>query len=76
MSCKYKAVISYDGTNYRGYQMQAGKHAAPTVQGELEQCLLKILQTDRDCLKLQGAGRTDAGVHARGQVCGVQRLRD
>jgi hypothetical protein len=68
----YKAVISYDGTNYRGYQLQAGKHAAPTIQRELERCLLQILQTDRERLNLQGAGRTDAGVHARGQVlrCG------
>ena len=67
----YKAVISYDGTNYRGYQMQAGKHAAPTIQSELERCLLQILQTDRERLNLQGAGRTDAGVHARGQVLAV-----
>ena len=68
MSCNYMMTLAYDGTNYKGYQMQAGKHAAPTVQNELELCLTKILQIDREALRLQGAGRTDAGVHARGQV--------
>ena len=72
MSCNYMMTLAYDGTDYKGYQMQAGKHAAPTVQHELESCLMRILQIDREALRLQGAGRTDAGVHARGQVSSIR----
>jgi tRNA pseudouridine38-40 synthase len=52
----------YDGTNYCGWQTQP---ANPTVQGLLETVLrLKL----KESLRLVGAGRTDAGVHARGQA--------
>lgn len=61
----YKATVAYDGTNYNGYQLQPG---VPTIQGEIEQCLGTILQMDRESLGLTGSGRTDAGVHAKGQV--------
>ncbi len=61
----YKATVTYDGTHYYGFQVQ---DIARTIQGELERCLIKVLQTDRDQLKLTGSGRTDAGVHATGQV--------
>lgn len=61
----YKAVVTYDGTNYNGFQLQ---NTAKTIQGELEKALTKVLQSDREQLKLTGSGRTDAGVHARGQV--------
>ncbi len=54
--------ISYDGSNYNGYQIQAN---APTVQGELERALSVIYKQP---LRIYGAGRTDAGVHARGQA--------
>lgn len=70
--CNYRATISYDGTNYKGFQLQPG---APTIQGQLELCLGKILQTNREELGLIGSGRTDAGVHAKGQVlCQLQRV--
>jgi tRNA pseudouridine38-40 synthase len=57
-----KLVIEYDGTSYYGWQVQAG-HA--TVQGELGKAVEKV--TGR-ATTILGAGRTDAGVHALGQV--------
>jgi tRNA pseudouridine38-40 synthase len=59
-----KLVIAYDGTRYAGYQKQAGQ-TAPTIQATLETAILKI---SGEMVRLTGAGRTDAGVHARGQV--------
>jgi len=58
----YRAVVEYDGTGYSGFQIQSGK---PTIQGELERALRQITQED---VRVIGAGRTDAGAHARGQV--------
>jgi tRNA pseudouridine38-40 synthase len=55
-------VVSYDGTAYGGFQIQKN---APTIQGELERALAVIY---KEPLRITGAGRTDAGVHARGQV--------
>ena len=60
---RIKAVIAYDGTDYHGFQRQAPDRE-PSVQGTLEGALSKIGQSGL----VQGAGRTDAGVHARGQV--------
>lgn len=60
---RIKCKISYDGTNFSGYQIQPNKR---TVQGELERALQK-LHKGVD-IKVYGSGRTDAGVHARGQV--------
>ncbi len=57
-----KLVIEYDGTNYCGWQIQPGMD---TIQGVLESCLTKIVKTETHII---GAGRTDAGVHALGQV--------
>jgi tRNA pseudouridine38-40 synthase len=57
-----KLVIEYDGTNYRGWQLQPG---LKTIQGILESGLSTITKGD---VTLYGAGRTDAGVHALGQV--------
>ena len=55
--------ISYDGTRYSGWQRQAGNDN--TVQGKIEQTLTRILG---EPIEISGSGRTDAGVHARGQV--------
>jgi tRNA pseudouridine38-40 synthase len=58
-----KAVIEYDGTDFCGFQKQL---SVRTVQGELERAGCRLFQ-ERN-FKLVGAGRTDAGVHATGQV--------
>ena len=55
--------ICYDGTRYKGWQRLPGSDA--TIQGKIEQCLSKILNQP---IEISGSGRTDAGVHARGQV--------
>jgi len=58
----YQLIIAYDGTDYYGFQRQKG---AETVQSELESALRKIGWQGK---AIQAAGRTDAGVHATGQV--------
>lgn len=55
-------IIQYDGTNYHGFQRQINAH---TVQQEIEQCLYKLTA---EKITITSAGRTDAGVHALGQV--------
>ena len=55
--------ICYDGTRYKGWQRQTGTDN--TIQGKIEQCLSKILGEE---IEISGSGRTDAGVHAQGQV--------
>lgn len=55
--------ICYDGTRYRGWQRLPGKD--DTIQGKLETALSRILEED---IEINGSGRTDAGVHAQGQV--------
>ncbi|MBR1777371.1 MAG: tRNA pseudouridine(38-40) synthase TruA [Alphaproteobacteria bacterium] len=59
---RYKITIEYDGTNYAGWQQQKD---APSIQEELQQAAFKFLAED---VLITGAGRTDAGVHALGQV--------
>lgn len=55
--------VCYDGTRYRGWQRLPGKD--DTIQGKLETALSRILG---EPIEISGSGRTDAGVHARGQV--------
>ena len=55
-------ILEYDGTHYHGFQLQA---SLPTIQGEIEKALWKLTG---ERTRVMAAGRTDAGVHARGQV--------
>lgn len=59
---KYKAIISYDGTNYHGWQIQPDK---PTISQLLQDRFYAVFNQK---IKIVGASRTDAGVHALGQV--------
>lgn len=60
---RYRATVAYDGTDYKGFQRQA--NTPDTVQEVLERALSRIGASSPHVL---GAGRTDAGVHASGQV--------
>ncbi|AXQ79318.1 tRNA pseudouridine(38-40) synthase TruA [Streptococcus chenjunshii] len=60
---RYKAIISYDGTDFSGFQRQPRQR---TVQEEIEKTLLRL--NSGQSVTVHGAGRTDAGVHAYGQV--------
>ena len=64
-----KIVLEYDGTEFHGFQRQRGLR---TVQGVLENRFSKLLDEE---MKITGAGRTDAGVHALGQVANFRTER-
>jgi tRNA pseudouridine38-40 synthase len=59
---RLRLLIEYEGTNYSGWQIQRGNC---TIQGEIEAALNIILHKP---VRITGAGRTDSGVHARGQI--------
>ena len=65
----YRVTLAYDGTGYLGWQMQAGGR---TIQGELEAALARL---NGGPVVAHGAGRTDAGVHALGQVVSFRLAR-
>jgi len=64
---RWRFDLAYDGTNFSGWAAQTGRR---TVQGELETWIARILRLDEPP-RMVCAGRTDAGVHARGQVAHV-----
>lgn len=59
----YKMIVAYDGTKYNGWQIQ--RSTENTIQGKLSAVLTKM---SGSVVEVYGSGRTDAGVHARGQV--------
>ncbi|MFA5028989.1 MAG: tRNA pseudouridine(38-40) synthase TruA, partial [Candidatus Methylomirabilota bacterium] len=59
---RFKLTLEYDGTAYHGWQVQPG---LATIQGTLQACLARFAGNP---VAVRGAGRTDAGVHALGQV--------
>ena len=67
---RYRLDIEYDGSSYAGWQRQAGQHS---VQAAIEQAVQKFCG---EAVTLRGAGRTDAGVHALGQVAHLNLTRD
>jgi len=64
---KFKLTLEYDGTRYSGWQIQKNERS---IQGELIQAAEKLF--DKQPVEVYGAGRTDAGVHARGQVAHLE----
>ena len=61
-----RLTLEYDGTEYRGWQVQP---EGPTIQGILEDALAVLL---KQRVHVHGSGRTDAGVHALGQVANFE----
>ena len=66
MKKNYKMILSYDGSRYYGWEHQPDQ---VTIQGKLEDVLNHL---SKEPVEIQGAGRTDAGVHARGMVASFQ----
>ena len=70
MNKNFKLIIEYDGTNFFGWQKQPD---TKTIQGEIEKALSLVLNQE---IKIAGSGRTDAGVHAFGQVANFHAETD
>ena len=71
MERNFRLTLCYDGTRYRGWQRQG--NTGDTIQGKLETLLRRLLGQS---IEVHGSGRTDAGVHARGQVCSFRADTD
>jgi tRNA pseudouridine38-40 synthase len=69
---RYRITLAYDGSEFQGWQAQ--RPGARTVQGELERALSRLAANGR--VAVAGAGRTDAGVHALGQVASFELPRE
>src|ERR1700755_61298 len=65
----YRLLLQYDGTDFHGWQVQEGLR---TVQGELTRVLSMLEGPDIEGVPVAGSGRTDAGVHAEGQIATVK----
>lgn len=68
MKQNYKLVICYDGTRFHGWERKPG---LDTIQGKLESVLDRMLEVPSGTVSVIGAGRTDAGVHARAMTANV-----
>ena len=64
----YKLLLAYDGTRYYGWEHQPNTDM--TIQGKLETLLARM--TEKETVEVTGAGRTDAGVHAKGMAANVR----
>lgn len=68
----YKLEIQYDGTKYKGWQ-RLKENPSKSIQGKIEEILSKYLNEN---IEIIGSGRTDAGVHAIGQVCNFKTIKE
>ncbi len=69
-TCRYKLTLAYDGSQFHGWQKQEppDRPILRTVQGVVEEALVRLLRQPKEVINLTGASRTDAGVHALGQI--------
>ena len=67
---RYKIIIEYEGTDFVGWQRQQN---GTSIQSSIEEALKKL---SNENITLYGAGRTDAGVHAKGQVAHFEIMKE
>lgn len=65
---RFRLTLAYVGTRCHGWQIQEKPHPPPTIQGELEAVLARVLCQKGQIVRVHGAGRTDSGVHADAQI--------